>query len=168
VDFATSGVAEGKLRVSQGKGENVPLGLIVDQDGHPSTDPNAFYDGGALLPFGGHKGYSLSVMCELIGGGLSGMSPSCLPEFGGGNGILMIALRIAAFVPDEQFADQAVRFSDAIASAQTASGVSAVMMPGEPEWNSRRLRLARGIDVPSQIWNDISQLARQLDVDVTT
>jgi LDH2 family malate/lactate/ureidoglycolate dehydrogenase len=96
------------------------------------------------------------------------MSPSCLPEFGGGNGILMIALRIAAFVPDEQFADQAVRFSDAIASAQTASGVSAVMMPGEPEWNSRRLRLARGIDVPSQIWNDISQLARQLDVDVTT
>jgi uncharacterized oxidoreductase len=167
VDFATSSVAEGKLRVSYDKGEHVPPGLIIDKDGNPTTDPSAFYDGGALLPFGGHKGYSLSVMCELIGGALSGMAPSCLPEFGGGNGPLFVTLKVAAFVPEAQFTDQAERFSEAIKAAPTANGVSAVMMPGEPEWNARRHRLAHGIQLPDRTWDDISQLTHELSVDVT-
>lgn len=167
VDFATSSVAEGKLRVAYDKSERVSPGLIVDQDGNPSTDPSAYYEGGALLPFGGHKGYGLSVMCELIGGGLSGMAPSCLPEFGGGNGPLFIALKGAAFVPDEQFFDQAGRFREAIKAAPTANGANAVMMPGEPEWNARRHRLAHGIELPDRTWDDITQLARDLNVDVT-
>jgi uncharacterized oxidoreductase len=166
VDFATSSVAEGKLRVAHDKGERVPPGLIIDKEGNPSTDPDAFYDGGALLPFGGHKGYSLSVICELIGGALSGMAPSCLPEFRGGNGPLFIVLKVGAFVPEAQFADQAERFNDAIKAAPTANGVSAVMMPGEPEWNTRRRRMSHGIELPDRTWADISQLAHELNVKV--
>src|SRR6185436_4329630 len=58
-DFATSGVAEGKLRVAQAKGENVAPGLILDREGQPSQDPQDFYLGGMLLPLGGHKGSGL-------------------------------------------------------------------------------------------------------------
>src|SRR5262249_60253238 len=47
LDFATSGVAEGKLRVARSKGAMIPEGLVVDSDGHPSLDPAAFYAGGA-------------------------------------------------------------------------------------------------------------------------
>ena len=68
VDFATSGVAEGKLRVARAKGEMVAPGLIVDREGQPSQTPADFYEGGALLPFGGHKGYGLGLMAELLGG----------------------------------------------------------------------------------------------------
>lgn len=164
VDLATSGVAEGKLRVARDKGETVPPGLIIDKEGNPSTDPNAFYNGGALLPFGGHKGFGLAVMCELMGGALSGMAPSCLPEYAGGNGTLLIALKIAAFVPLAQFTDQADRFARAIQSAPPAPGTTSVLMPGTPEWQMRRNRLERGIELPERTWNDIRKLAEQLNV----
>ena len=57
VDFATAATAEGKLAVAKAAGEKVEAGALVDRDGAPSVDPGAFYEGGALLPFGAHKGY---------------------------------------------------------------------------------------------------------------
>ncbi len=66
-DFATSVVAEGKLQVARAYGRSVPPGTIVDSDGRPTEDPNAFYDGGALLPAQGYKGYGLAVAIEALG-----------------------------------------------------------------------------------------------------
>jgi LDH2 family malate/lactate/ureidoglycolate dehydrogenase len=68
VDIATAAVAEGKLRVAHAAGAAAPPGAVVDKDGHPSEQTAAFYDGGALTTFGGHKGFGLSVMAELMGG----------------------------------------------------------------------------------------------------
>lgn len=59
LDFATSMAAEGKLRIKYHRGEKVPLGWIIDKEGRPTTDPKDFYEGGAILPFGGHKGCPL-------------------------------------------------------------------------------------------------------------
>ncbi len=56
LDITTSTVAEGKLMVALNKGEQVPAGWIIDKDGKPTTDPKDFYDGGALLTIGAHKG----------------------------------------------------------------------------------------------------------------
>ena len=53
-DFATTVVAEGKLQVARAKGEPLPPGYIVDAQGNPSTNVHDFYDGGMLLPMGGH------------------------------------------------------------------------------------------------------------------
>lgn len=167
VDFATSGVAEGKLRVARAKGESVPAGLVIDKDGRPSTEPSAYYDGGALLPFGGHKGFGLSVMCELIGGVLSGMGPSCLPDFGHGNGTLLMALKVDTFVPAERFAAQVDGFSAAIKSAPRAPGANAILLPGEPESTMRAKRRAGGIDLPDATWDEINAVARELGVTLT-
>lgn len=164
VDFATSGVAEGKLQVARAKGERVAPGLILDRDGQPSIEPADFYAGGVLLPFGGHKGYGVSVMVELVAGALSGMGPSVAPEYQDGNGTLIMALNIARFVPLEQFTAQADVLSQKIKTTPTATGFSEVLVPGEPEMRSRRQRMAAGIPLLEQTWQSIQALATELQV----
>ena len=77
LDFATSVIAQGKTRVAYNKGETVAPGYLLDDQGQPTTDPrySVVPPFGALLTFGGHKGYGLALMCELLGGALaSGMT----------------------------------------------------------------------------------------------
>ena len=57
---------QGKSRLAKAKHEQLPPNAILDSQGRPSTDPHAFFDGGFLLPFGGHKGYALAVIAELL------------------------------------------------------------------------------------------------------
>ena len=64
-------VAEGKLMVALNKGEQVPEGWIIDKDGAPTTNPKDFYDGGALLTVGAHKGSGLSIVTDLLAGAVS-------------------------------------------------------------------------------------------------
>src|SRR4029434_6110051 len=71
LDITTSTVAEGKLMVALNKGEQVPEGWIVDKHGKPTTDPRDFYDGGALLTIGAHKGSGLSILTDLLAGAIS-------------------------------------------------------------------------------------------------
>jgi hydroxycarboxylate dehydrogenase B len=71
IDFATTVVAEGKLQVARAKDVPVPPGSILDKDGNPTTNANDFYNGGMLLPFGGHKGYALAMFVEMLGGAFS-------------------------------------------------------------------------------------------------
>ena len=71
LDIATSSVAEGKLRVARAKGDALAPGQILNREGRPSLDPNDFYDGGALLPFGAHKGSGLSILAQVLGVGLA-------------------------------------------------------------------------------------------------
>lgn len=164
VDFATSAVAEGKLRVARAKGETVAPGLIIDRAGRPSQNPADFYEGGALLPFGGHKGYGLSLMVELMGGALSGAGPSILPEFDGSNGTLLIALNISAFMPLEHYLAQVEAFCARIKTAAPAEGFSETLLPGEPESRMRRRRLSEGISIPETTWQEFHSLADELKV----
>ncbi len=73
-DGSTSVVAGNKLKVQFDKGLPAPAGWIIDRDGQPTTDAEDYFTGGALLPLGGHKGYGLGVMVELLAGLLSGTS----------------------------------------------------------------------------------------------
>lgn len=168
VDFATAGVAEGKVRVALAKGEQVPPGNIVDANGAPSTDPQAFYDGGSLLAFGLHKGSGMSVMAELLGGGLSGLGPSCVPGFAqgflAGNGTIIMAFSIDDFTPREQYIDRVEAFCASVRASTPAQGVSEVLLPGDPEWRSRERRLRDGIPVPEATWDDIRRVATDLGV----
>ncbi|WP_213881584.1 Ldh family oxidoreductase [Pseudomonas sp. dw_358] len=71
-DMATSAMAHGDVQIAAREGHNVPAGTGVDRDGQPTLDPQAILDGGALLPFGGHKGSALSMMVELLSAALTG------------------------------------------------------------------------------------------------
>ncbi|AIR90980.1 Ldh family oxidoreductase [Pseudomonas cremoricolorata] len=71
-DMATSAMAHGDVQIAARAGEQLPPGTGVDAAGQPTCDPRAVLDGGALLPFGGHKGSALSMMVELLAAGLTG------------------------------------------------------------------------------------------------
>jgi uncharacterized oxidoreductase len=103
--------------------------LLLDRCGRPSQNPADVFAGGALLPFGGHKGSALSTMIELTAGVLSGMAPSALPEYGGGNGTLLLALNIASFVLLERFFIQVLALSRMIKSTPVADGFQGVSSP---------------------------------------
>ena len=78
LDISTCAIAEGKLKVALNKGVEVEPGCIMDNAGNAITDPAQFYTDppGVLLPFGGHKGYGLSVIAEMFAGALTGNSCS--------------------------------------------------------------------------------------------
>jgi len=158
LDFATSSVAEGKLRVARAKGETLPPGLIVDAAGQPSRDPDDFYAGGALQAFGLHKGSGLSLMIELLARGLAGVDPT-VPGHRGHNGTLILALHIPALAPEQQFLDAAARLQAQVDTLSPSAGVDRVLLPGEPEQISRRQRMSAGIPIPQPIWDDILALA---------
>jgi uncharacterized oxidoreductase len=164
VDFATAATAEGKLQVARAKGETVPFGLIVDKAGRPTQNPHDFYDGGALLPFGGHKGYGYNLMVEVLAGALGGTGPSLLPGFDWSNNIFMLAVNVAAFEPLEQFIEQIEAFCAAIKATPPAEGFSEVLVPGEPEIRASRQRETEGIPVPEKTWEEIQDLAKKLNV----
>jgi uncharacterized oxidoreductase len=158
MDWATSAVAEGKLQMSLARGEQAPPGAVVDKDGRPTTNPADFYEGGALLPFGAHKGYGLSVMIELLGGLLSGAGVSSLPGYDETNGMLIVALEIGRFGDPDRFRERAEAFCELLAQTAPAEGTDGVLVPGEPEAGAAEQRRREGIAVPAAIWRALQEL----------
>ncbi|MBO1326568.1 Ldh family oxidoreductase [Acetobacter sp. TBRC 12305] len=70
-DFATSVAARGEIELHRRAGKPLPEGWALDAEGNPTTDPQTAL-GGAMLPFGGHKGSAISTMIELLAGSLIG------------------------------------------------------------------------------------------------
>ena len=74
--MATSVIAVGKIWVAANKGDVLPPGCLLDKGGAPTIDPHALLAGGAVVPFGGYKGYGLSILTDLLAGALTGGSCS--------------------------------------------------------------------------------------------
>lgn len=166
LDFATSMVAEGKLRIKYYRGEKVPLGWIIDKEGRPTTDPKDFYEGGAILPFGGHKGYALSLLIDILGGALTGSGCVSSKEFVGGNGTLMMVINISSFRPLQEFKGRIDALFETIKGTPTALGFKEVMVPGEPEFRTEEKRLKEGIFVEEKTWQDIIKVAEELKLNL--
>ncbi|MQA08855.1 MAG: hypothetical protein GEU98_09980 [Pseudonocardiaceae bacterium] len=158
MDWATSGVAEGKLAVARGRGEQVASGLLLDADGRVSTEPADFYGGGALLPFGGHKGYGLSVLIEVVGGLLSATGIGSLPGYTGGFGTVLVAFDIRAFTSAEDFREQTELFCRELAHTGPAEGHREVLVPGELEERVRLERGRNGIPISEDTWHELHAL----------
>jgi LDH2 family malate/lactate/ureidoglycolate dehydrogenase len=158
MDWASSGVAEGKLAVARDRGERVAEGLVLDSAGRATTDPGDFYTGGVLLPFGGHKGYGLSVLIEIVAGLLSGTGIGSMPDFRGGFGTVLLAFDIAAFLPAEEFRERTEAFCRELRETPLAEGHDEVLVPGELEERVRRERERDGIPITDTTWHDLNSL----------
>jgi LDH2 family malate/lactate/ureidoglycolate dehydrogenase len=164
VDFSTAGVAEGKLRVAGAESRDVAAGLIVDPAGRPTTHPEDFFAGGALLPFGGHKGSGMSVMIELLGGLLTGMGTAPTPAYAGGNGTVLVAVRIAAFTGADEYGAGAAEFCSQLVAAGAGPTGGRVLLPGEPEARTRQARLRGGIPVGQGVLDVICAVTDPLGI----
>lgn len=166
-DFATSICAQGKIEAAMDESMSLPEGWLLDAQGNPTTDPHEQRRGGALLPFGGHKGYGLSTLIELTVGGLTGTSCSLLPDFIPSYATVVLAINIAAFRPLQQFCQMVDEFIKAIKAGPKAPGVEEILVPGEPEWRTRELRLRDGLDLPDATWERIVSAGASCGVKVT-
>ena len=165
-DFATSGIAEGKLNIARGEGRSVAPGYIIDAEGRPSTSPEDFYAGGSLLPFGAHKGSGMSILIELSAGLLSGMGASCMPTFGGGNGTLFMAADVTAFMPVDEYIGQVDVFCSELQRRAAPPDGGQVLLPGEVEFRTKAGREPDRIPVGTGVRRPVTILARELGVDI--
>ena len=166
LDWATSISPEGKVRVARDKGVPLPAGVLIDKEGVLTTDPNALYEGGALLPVGGHKGYALAMMVDVLGLALGGADePEMQAPDGANSGSFFLAIDPTVFRPFEGYAGSVERLVERVTSVPPAPGFEKVLLPGEPEQMSRASRAA-ALSLPEATWSAIAADAGSLGVAV--
>lgn len=158
LDMATTTVAAGKVRVAMMKNLPVPDDSLVDADGVPTNDPATLWQGGgALQPFGKHKGYGLMVMCELLGGALGGlytMQPGN-PRAGNTlNNMLSIIIDPQSVGDKQAFADEVEAMIQYIYESEPAAGFDKVLIPGDPERARMAQLLVDGVDIDENSWKE--------------
>lgn len=178
MDMATSTVASGKINVASSRNEKVPFGWILDKEGNPTTDPDDYYNGGALLPLGadrGHKGYCLSSVVEIFSGILTGIGFGLDPkkweekhgvEFRHNDGCFISLFKVEAFRPLEEFKNEVTEFAKYLKSSPPANGFKEVFYPGEPEWLNKKRQLKEGIFIDEKTWRKICEIAQQYKLKV--
>jgi len=150
LDYATSAVAQGKLRVAHNKGEKVPFGRLIDTEGNPTQDPRyaVIPPYGAMLAFGEHKGFGMAMACELLGGALTGGGTWHYDEGKQQrvlNGMLAIVIDAKKLGTAQAFEREARLFLDWLRKGRSAPGFDRVQLAGEPEREMRAVRSRDGI-----------------------
>lgn len=174
MDFSTSSLPEGKVRLLRDTGEALPQDSLVDSQGRPSTDPGDLYDdngepAGAILPFGGaqgYKGFGLGLMAQILG---SILGEPLWREEGvesGSNNMWMMVVDIAASTPADLFGQELDAMVEYIRSAAPAVGDGGVLMPGQREFEAMERHLSQGVPIAAGVWDQIVQVAEKLQVEV--
>lgn len=169
LDFATSRIAAGKVRVAYNKGEALQPETLLDAAGDPTTDPRHLVVDplGALLPFGEHKGYGLAMACELMAGAVAG--GKTLHEAGSRkqiiNNMLSILIDPRLYGTQDVCTQQAAAFV-AWVKASPPRANQEVLIAGDPERRTKAQRSAHGIPVDRTTWNEIRDAAERVNVTI--
>jgi len=160
LDMATSAIAMGKVRVAKNEGHLVPEGVLIDQKGQPTRDPNVMYGDpiGALQTFGGHKGYALAVVTELLAGALSGgptIQPGNARKGGTINNMFAVLLDPARLAGVDWLRREVDGFVEYLKASPPADPTAPVLVPGDPERLARQERSRSGIEVDPTTWAEI-------------
>ena len=169
LDFATSRIAMGKVRVAHNSGRPVVEGALLDASGTPSSDPGVMYASprGVVLPFGEHKGSGLALICEILAGAIVGsgtLQSNAPPARGIVNGMLTIVLdptRLSAREYIEHEIDGLIAW---VKSASPLDPDLPVLVAGEPERMMRAARMAEGIEIDATTWGELVMAAEKLQV----
>jgi len=170
LDFATSKVALGKIRVARDDGKTMADDVLLDADGRPSNDPEVMFQDpiGAILPFGEHKGFALAVMCELLGGAISGGKvqheyPRPNPMI---NNMLSVVFAADKLVSRDAPARQLAALEAWLKASPLRPGGDDIYLPGEPERAAARERQQHGIPLPRRTCEALAACARDLGINV--
>jgi uncharacterized oxidoreductase len=167
LDFATSRIAMGKVRVANNAGTQVVEGALLDAAGAPTTDPGVMYRAprGVLLPFGEHKGYGLALACDILAGIVGGagtIQPGNPRDRGIVNGMLSIVIDPARFGGGGETEYDALM--DYVLGCAPVEAGTQVMMAGDPERANRAARARDGIPVDDGTWQALTTLAAELAI----
>jgi ureidoglycolate dehydrogenase (NAD+) len=171
MDMATSIVAMGKIdHVAAEKGEEIPAGWAVDDEGEPTTDPTRVR---ALKPMGGAKGYCLAVIVDMLAGLLSeaGQSTETGPLYddydeGMGLGHFFLAIDVATMRDIDAFERAVEVFVEGLKRVDTKDGVDEVLYPGEIENRNARENRERGVPINRNVYGKLEEIADRYDVSI--
>lgn len=165
LDFATSAIALGKVRVAMNKGVETPENALIDHKGKPTRDPRQIFEEpkGALLPFGLHKGWGLALVVEMLGGALTGGPMESQPDrpVGVVNGMLSIAIDQARLVEGRPYFDEVAALFDYVKASPAADPAEPVLTPGEPE-RAYMAERANGVPIDDATWREIVAAAESV------
>ncbi len=165
VDVSTAAVAEGRLQVARNAGETVADGLILDADGNPTNDPNEFYGPprGAILPLGGHKGFGLGLVVELLAGAIAGGGCSSEGKTRLEQGMLGIYIDPDRLDSDDRIADEIRRYIEFVKSSRPSEPGENVRIPGER--SQRRASDRSELRVDETTWRQVTETAAVCGID---
>ncbi|HSK30074.1 MAG TPA: Ldh family oxidoreductase, partial [Candidatus Limnocylindria bacterium] len=183
IDMATSAVAYGKIEIALRKNEPVPKGWIVDKEGRDTTNPQDMIDGGAQLPLGshremgGHKGYGLASMVDILCAVLSGANwgpfapPFALRQeiparsVGKGIGHFFGAMQIDGFIDKDEFKKQIDEWIRVFRHTRPAPGTAGPLIPGDPEREAENIRSKDGIPLLKPVVDDLLDISRKTGIE---
>ena len=166
LDFSTSVVASGKIRLARKAGKDLPDGWILNREGETTRCPQDYYNGGMLLPAGEHKGYALALLVEVLGGLLTGAGSPVLRDsaYKVGNGVFFLLIKVEAFRPLPEFIKEVAALAGIIKDVPPQQGVEEVLLPGEMEKRTKAMREKQGIPISDEVWESIRQAAQEVGV----
>lgn len=171
LDLATTVVARGRIVLHAKQGRPLEPGWALDEQGRPTTDPQAALKG-FLAPIGGYKGYGIMLAVDFICGLLTGSNYGAhFPGFLADNmteptdvGSVFAALSVESFLDLSEFTAAVDRAIREIKESPRAPGVERIYIPGEIEFETKAERLARGIPIPDGVVEEFQALGRELGV----
>ena len=182
LDMATCAAAYGKIEIAQRKKEAIPQGWAIDAEGRGTTSPEDMIQGGALLPLGsdrergGHKGYGLAMMVDILSAVLSGANwgpfapPFALRQeipqrsVGKGIGHFFGAMRIDGFIEVEEFKRQMDEYIRVLRASKPAPGTQGPLVPGDPEREAEQVRREKGVPLILPVVEELRGIAAQTGI----
>jgi LDH2 family malate/lactate/ureidoglycolate dehydrogenase len=182
IDMATTAAAFGKIEMAVRKGVPIPHGWAIDSAGRSTTDPHAMIDGGAMLPLGserergGHKGYCLGALVDLLCGPLAGANwgpftppfalgfPDARRQVGLGIGHFFGAMRIDAFCEPDEFRARIDDWIRTFRASKAAPGTDGPLVPGDPEREAEQVRRRDGVPLVLPVVEDLRHVSRACGV----
>ncbi len=182
IDMATSATAYGKIEIALRKQQPIPDGWAIDASGASTNDPRGMIEGGALQPLGGdrehggHKGYALASMVDILSCVLSGANwgpfapPFALRQeipsrsVGLGIGHCFGALRIDGFIDPDEFKGQIDEWIRVFRAARATPGTSGPRIPGDPEREAEAIRSEAGIPLVRAVVADLRDIAKRTGI----
>lgn len=181
-DFATTPITRGKLTVYSKEGKMVGEGYVQDKEGQASNDPHVLEEGGAILPLGGdyehggHKGYCLGSIVDILSGVLGGANfgplvppmvaylPVLQQTVGKGLGHFFGAMRVDAFRPVEEFKKSMDEWIGMFRNSKPVVGQKEVLIPGDPERRNEEEKMRDGISLLPAIEKELNEVLQKLDL----
>lgn len=182
LDMATTTVARGKVEVYARRGKSIPLGWAVDENGLETTDTMHLEDlfksdmprgghlflGGAGEEQGGHKGFGLGVLVELLCAGMSmgGWSRETFGSNGAAIACFFAAIRTDLFGNAAEIADHVEDILDGIRNSEKAEGQERIYIHGEKEAEARVRAMTEGISLDDATWGILNNYATKLGLEI--
>jgi LDH2 family malate/lactate/ureidoglycolate dehydrogenase len=176
LDMATSTVALGKFKLYAREGKAIPSGWALDEAGQAQTDPGQALVDRLMTPLGGsremggHKGYGLAAMVEILSTTLAGATYAPLRPPGANRndvGHFHMAMHPEAFRDAGEFESDLDALIESLRATPAADPEQPVIVAGDPEYAARERRRREGIPVPHSLLKLVREIAGRIGAEFT-